>query len=267
MLAPETAAIRIHKYSKLLQTNVTRLEFLNFDVNTFWKPISRLSWYTSYLWQRGHWIQIIVQANKHSISISGGDNLFKWLVNKDLYGKVHKSSSFLQILISNLKNSCDDMYLGNVFLIICDSWDWLMLPQGKSALKWFQRVTISNSVNLVILTSWSYSSLVSSEPPAPGTLVSSWHVMITDTPLIFTCRPAPGTRGPLIVILATEFTEDISTSERKQKTVCQLDFLRPLHHISVSVNREQQTWCTKIHFVYCRWKYDFYMAIFSTVIN
>ena len=227
MLAPETAAIRVHKYFKHLNTNVTRLEI---RVPQFWR-------------------RYVVEATIRVI--------------KYLYRKVHKSSSFIyKYNISNLKNSCDDIYLGNVFLIICDSWDWLMLPQGKSALKWFQRVTISNSVNLVILTSWSYSSLVSSEPPAPGTLVSSWHVMITDTPLIFTCRPAPGTRGPLIVILATEFTEDISTSERKQKTVCQLNFLRPLHHISVSVNIEQQTWCTKIHFVYCMQKHDFYMAIY-----
>ena len=161
------------------------------------------------------------------------------------------------------------MYLGNVFLIICDSWDWLMLPQGKSALKWFQRVTISNSVNLVILTSWSYSSLVSSEPPAPGTLVSSWHVMITDTPLIFTCRPAPGTRGPLIVISAAEFTEDINFW-KETKDCMSTQFSSPSSsHFSVSkLNIEQQqTWCTKIHFVYCRWKYDFYMAIFSTVIN
>ena len=43
MLAPETAAIRVHKYFKHLNTNVTRLEFLNFDVDTLWKPLSELS--------------------------------------------------------------------------------------------------------------------------------------------------------------------------------------------------------------------------------
>ena len=43
MLAPETAVIRVHKYFKHLNTNVTIFEFLNFDVDTLWKPLSELS--------------------------------------------------------------------------------------------------------------------------------------------------------------------------------------------------------------------------------
>ena len=47
-----------------------------------------------------------------------------------------------------------------------DSWDLLMSPAGKSDLKWFQSVTISNSVNFVIWKEYRTINVVS-EPSPP----------------------------------------------------------------------------------------------------